>query len=119
MTEKVENYIKNIVSELKITSTVKVVQDGEHGPYFKGNTDNFLYKAGRNAIKHAYNCEPDMIRMGGSIPISFSFVDVSKKDLIFLTMGRCDDGAHSQNEKLNLENYVNGTKMMASFLMEL
>ena len=37
---------------------------------------------------------------------------------MLLPMGACDDGAHSQNEKLNLENYMKDcfSKLLAYFL---
>jgi nonspecific dipeptidase len=34
-------------------------------------------------------------------------------------MGACDDGAHSQNEKINVKNYIEGTKLLGAYLYEL
>jgi acetylornithine deacetylase/succinyl-diaminopimelate desuccinylase-like protein len=31
-------------------------------------------------------------------------------------MGRSDDGAHSQNEKLDISNYINGIKLLGSYI---
>lgn len=33
-------------------------------------------------------------------------------------MGRGDDGAHSTNEKLDRSNYVEGIKLLATYLFE-
>jgi Cys-Gly metallodipeptidase DUG1 len=33
-------------------------------------------------------------------------------------MGRSDDGAHSINEKLDRSNYINGIKLLATYLDE-
>jgi Cys-Gly metallodipeptidase DUG1 len=33
-------------------------------------------------------------------------------------MGRADDGAHSINEKLDRSNYVEGIKLLATYLHE-
>ena len=41
------------------------------------------------------------------------FEEVTGRPVLLLPMGSCDDGAHSQNEKLNLVNYMEGTKVMA------
>ena len=30
------------------------------------------------------------------------------KNVMLLPMGACDDGAHSQNEKINITNYIEG-----------
>jgi Cys-Gly metallodipeptidase DUG1 len=34
-------------------------------------------------------------------------------------MGRADDGAHSINEKLDRSNYVEGIKLLATYLNEI
>ena len=44
---------------------------------------------------------------------------VSGKDVILLLMGCGDDGAHSQNEKINERNYIEGTKLQSAYLYEL
>lgn len=33
-------------------------------------------------------------------------------------MGASDDGAHSQNEKIDVRNYIEGTKLLAAYLYE-
>lgn len=38
---------------------------------------------------------------------------------MLLPIGACDDMAHSQNEKLNRSNYVQGIKTLAAYLLEL
>nr|KAF6421988.1 carnosine dipeptidase 2 [Rousettus aegyptiacus] len=43
---------------------------------------------------------------------------VAGKNVMLLPVGSADDGAHSQNEKLNRHNYVEGTKMLAAYLYE-
>ena len=47
------------------------------------------------------------------------FEEVTGKNVLLLPMGSCDDGAHSQNEKLNIVNYMEGTKVFAEYLNEL
>ena len=34
-------------------------------------------------------------------------------------MGASDDGAHSQNEKINVKNYIQGTKLLGTYMYEL
>jgi len=60
------------------------------------------YQAGRAAIKEIYDIEPDFTREGGSIPITLSLQEVTQKSVILLPMGASDDGAHSQNEKIDV-----------------
>jgi len=76
------------------------------------------YEAGRKATKTVYGTEPDMTREGGSIPITIVLQNVTGKNVLLLPMGACDDGAHSQNEKINKTNYIQGTKLLAAYLHE-
>ena len=80
---------------------------------------NFFHEAGRIATKHVYGVEPDMTREGGSIPVTLSFQEATKNPVILIPMGAGDDGAHGQNEKINIKNYIGGIKLFGSFLHEL
>lgn len=48
-----------------------------------------------------FNVEPDLTREGGSIPVTLTFQEATGKNVMLLPVGAADDGAHSQNEKLN------------------
>lgn len=60
-----------------------------------------------------------MSREGGSIPITLTFQEVTGKDVLLLPMGAADDGAHSQNEKIDKRNYIEGTKVLAAYIAHL
>ncbi|VDM74904.1 unnamed protein product [Strongylus vulgaris] len=79
--------------------------------------DNF--RAGVRATKRVYGVEPDYTREGGSIPITLAFQDLTGKSVMLLPIGAGDDMPHSQNEKMNRSNYIQGTKLMAAYLLEL
>ncbi len=66
-----------------------------------------------------YGVEPDLTREGGSIPVTISLEEATGKNVILLPMGASDDGAHSQNEKVDLRNYIEGTKLLGAYLYEL
>lgn len=55
-----------------------------------------------------YGIEPDMTREGGSIPVTLTLEQATNKNVLLLPMGACDDGAHSQNEKINISNFIKG-----------
>lgn len=76
------------------------------------------YQAAIKATKHVYHVEPDLTREGGSIPITLTFQETTGKNVLLLPVGAGDDGAHSQNEKLNIRNYLGGVKLLASYLYE-
>ncbi|KAK3716780.1 hypothetical protein RRG08_012051 [Elysia crispata] len=77
------------------------------------------YIAGRNAIKKVHGVEPDLTREGGSIPVTLTFQEATGKNVMLLPMGSADDGAHSQNEKLNKSNYMLGMKVFGAYIEEL
>lgn len=56
---------------------------------------------------------------GGSIPVTLSLQEATGKNVLLLPMGSSDDGAHSQNEKIDERNYIEGTKVLAAYLYEL
>ncbi|XP_046911315.2 cytosolic non-specific dipeptidase 2 [Dermatophagoides farinae] len=81
--------------------------------------DSPNFTAGRLATKHVYGVEPDMTREGGSIPVTLTFQEITNKSVMLLPMGAADDGAHSQNEKIDRRNYIEGTKLLAAYIHEI
>lgn len=63
-----------------------------------------------------FNVEPDLIREGGSIPVTLTFEEATGKNCLLLSMGANDDGAHSQNEKIDIYNYMNGVSLVFSLV---
>ena len=55
-----------------------------------------------------FGVDPDLTREGGSIPVTLTFQEVIGKNIMLLPMGASDDGAHSQNEKINCFNFIEG-----------
>ncbi|KAK2830465.1 hypothetical protein Q5P01_018396 [Channa striata] len=76
------------------------------------------YMAGRRAMKTVFGVEPDLTREGGSIPVTLTFQEATGRNVMLLPVGSSDDGAHSQNEKFNRSNYIQGTKMLAAYIHE-
>lgn len=66
------------------------------------------YMAAREATKHVFGVYPDMTREGGSIPVTLTFQKATGKNIVLLPAGASDDGAHSQNEKIDVRNYIEG-----------
>ena len=55
-----------------------------------------------------------MIREGGSLPIILTLQEAIGKNIMLLPLGACDDGAHSQNEKFDRKNYIEGVSNFSS-----
>ena len=93
----------------------RIVEDVGAFPWVS-KLDSQVLEACRKATKLVFGQDPDMIRLGGSIPITLDFEEVLGKEILLMPMGCCDDGAHSQNEKINVKNYIEGTKMQGAFM---
>ncbi|ANB14730.1 metallodipeptidase [Sugiyamaella lignohabitans] len=113
--EVVFKYVNEVFASLKSKNTLKVelVHDGD---YWVSDPHNWSFRAARKATKAVWGVEPDLTREGGSIPITLSFQNNLNTSVILLPMGRGDDGAHSTNEKINVSNYIEGTKTLGSYL---
>uniref|UniRef100_A0A0K0D6D0 M20_dimer domain-containing protein n=1 Tax=Angiostrongylus cantonensis TaxID=6313 RepID=A0A0K0D6D0_ANGCA len=77
------------------------------------------FRAGARAMKRVFGVEPDYTREGGTIPICITFQELTGNNVMLLPIGACDDMAHSQNEKLDRSNFIQGTKTLAAYLLEL
>jgi len=110
-------YLEKVHSESGSPNQMKVSM-GHGGKPWMSDFNHPHYIAGRNATKTVYGLEPDLTREGGSIPVTLTFQECTGKNVMLLPMGSCDDGAHSQNEKLNRRNYIQGTKLIAAYFEE-
>ncbi|KDR77094.1 hypothetical protein GALMADRAFT_66148 [Galerina marginata CBS 339.88] len=77
------------------------------------------FEAAKKATKAVYGQDPDLTREGGSIPVTLTFAESLGVNVLLLPMGRGDDGAHSTNEKLDKSNFIEGTKLLGTYLYEL
>jgi len=62
-----------------------------------------------------YNKDCNLTREGGSIPVTLTIQEATKTNVMLLPIGQSDDGAHAQNEKMSIRNYVNGVSTDRSF----
>lgn len=114
--KKVVSYLEKQWATRGSPNVMKVSM-GHGGKPWTENPDHPHYVAGRKATKHVYNVEPDLSREGGSIPVTLTFQEVTGKNVLLLPVGCGDDGAHSQNEKLNVYNYIEGVSILDSYLV--
>lgn len=95
-----------------------LVLDKAGFPWYRDpNVPNF--KAAAAATVRVHGVEPCLTREGGSIPITQVFESVCDASCVLLPIGASDDGAHSQNEKINIRNYMNGMKTLSCYVDEL
>ncbi|XP_065746532.1 cytosolic non-specific dipeptidase isoform X2 [Phocoena phocoena] len=117
VSEQVTSYLTKKFAELHSPNKFKVCL-GHGGKPWVSDFNHPHYLAGRRALKTVFGVEPDLTREGGSIPVTLTFQEATGKNVMLLPVGSADDGAHSQNEKLNRHNYIEGTKMLAAYLYE-
>lgn len=113
--EIVIKYVEDVFAQLGSKNKCKaaLVHDGA---YWVTDPKNWSFRAAAKATKAVWGVEPDYTREGGSIPITLTFQDVLNTSVILLPVGRGDDGAHSTNEKINISNYIQGTKTLGAYL---
>lgn len=111
------DYVRKVFADLGSPNKCSVKM--EHGGnWWVTDFNDPQYVAGRKATKMVYGMEPDLTREGGSIPVTLTFQKTTGKSVMLLPMGAGDDGAHSQNEKINIRNYIEGHKLFAAYLDE-
>lgn len=119
--EKIEKYVVDYVTkkwkEHGSPNDMKVYLAHGGLPWTE-DPSHVHYTAGVKATKHVYGVEPDMTREGGSIPVTLVLQQATGKNVILLPVGCGNDGAHSQNEKIDIRNYIEGTKLLGAYLYE-
>jgi acetylornithine deacetylase/succinyl-diaminopimelate desuccinylase-like protein len=100
--------------------TVRLEIKSGHGaePYLVSPTGPQAQAALR-ALKLAFDCEPVLVREGGSIPIVNDFKKILRADALLLGLSLPDDNAHSPNEKFDLSCFAKGQLMSAYLWQEL
>lgn len=86
------------------------------GAYWVSDPFNDEFTAAKLATKRVWGVDPDLTREGGSIPVTLTFEQELKSNVLLLPMGKGDDGAHSINEKVDTPNYIEGTKTLSAYL---
>ncbi|KAG6835510.1 hypothetical protein H0H93_000694 [Arthromyces matolae] len=104
----------------KLGSKNKLTIENLHGgkPWMADHR-HWNFEAAKIATRAVYKQEPDLTREGGSIPVTLTFAESLGVNVLLLPMGRGDDGAHSTNEKLDRSNFIEGTKLLGTYLYEL
>jgi nonspecific dipeptidase len=116
--EQIKTHLETKFKELKSPNKMNIVFH-HAAKAWKSDPDHPNYLAGRKAVQRVFGREPDLTREGGSIPIANMFEDITGMSVLLLPVGACDDGAHSQNEKFDRLNYMNGIKVLGTYIYEI
>ncbi|KAK6329772.1 Cys-Gly metallodipeptidase [Orbilia brochopaga] len=115
VTRLVKAHVEKAAKKLNTNNTVvvKLIHDGK---WWVADPDHWNFRAAAKATKQVWGVEPDLTREGGSIPITLTFEEETGKNVLLLPMGTSTDQPHSINEKLDQKNYIQGTKLLGSYL---
>jgi len=101
-------------------STVRMeIRDGHGAEAYMVSPRSSDAQAALCALRKASNCEPVLVREGGSIPIVNQFKKVLGADTLLLGLALPDDNAHSPNEKFDLDLFARGQRLGALLWQEL
>ncbi|HVO43153.1 MAG TPA: dipeptidase [Aggregatilineales bacterium] len=70
--------------------------------------DSPAMQAAIDAYERGYGARPQFLREGGSIPVVATLRKIYGIPVLLMGFGLPDDGAHSPNEKFNLEGFYRG-----------
>uniref|UniRef100_A0A4W4FKM9 Cytosolic non-specific dipeptidase n=1 Tax=Electrophorus electricus TaxID=8005 RepID=A0A4W4FKM9_ELEEL len=115
--KQVISYLEKKFAELESPNKMNISM-GHGAKAWVSDFNHPHYMAGRKAMKTVFGVEPDLTREGGSIPVTLTFQEVTGRNVMLLPIGSSDDGAHSQNEKLNRSNYIQGIKLLGAYFHE-
>ncbi|KAF5350594.1 hypothetical protein D9756_008675 [Leucocoprinus leucothites] len=113
----VVKYIEEQFKTLDTKSTLEI-ECLHGGKPWVADHNHWNFEAAKRATWSVYKKLPDLTREGGSIPVTLTFAESLGVNVLLLPMGRGDDGAHSTNEKLDKSNYLEGTKLLGTYLYE-
>jgi len=111
----VEEHINKTFATLKSKNTCKVINQ-HSGRWWVASPKHWNYTAAAKAVESVWGVKPDLTREGGSIPVTLTFEEATGKNVLLLPMGSSTDAAHSINEKLDRRNYIEGIKLLGSYL---
>ncbi|MEQ2168243.1 hypothetical protein GOODEAATRI_012354, partial [Goodea atripinnis] len=98
--KQVVDYVQKKFADLGSPNKLKITM-GHGAKAWVSDFNHPHYMAGRKAMKTVFGVEPDLTREGGSIPVTLTFQEATGRNVMLLPVGSSDDGAHSQNEKIN------------------
>jgi succinyl-diaminopimelate desuccinylase len=106
--KEVGEQLRRFIAEHTPTGVRVDVIDLHGGEGVVVDPNSKFMKGAVRAVEEGFGKAPVLIREGGSIPIVAKMVDALRCDVLLMGWGLDDDGAHSPNEKFNLEDYYRG-----------
>ena len=84
------------------------IMDPGGAPAFLAPQGHPALRAAELALREAYGHDPDVIRMGGSIPVVTAFQEILGLPTLLMGFGLPDENLHAPDEHFSLENFAKG-----------
>jgi len=117
--ELVRAHVERKRQESGSPNLVELTLMGAGLPWLRDADNDENFRAATAATVRVHGVTPCLIREGGSIPSVQVLEEVTEASCVLVPVGCCDDGAHSQNEKFDVFNYLAGIKLFACYMEEL
>lgn len=117
--EKIARLFEEHVVRLCPPTVRLTVLQAHSAPWALLPRDHPAMSAARTAVRIGFGKEPVLTLEGGSIPVVQAFEEVLGLRTLLIGFGLPDDGAHSPNEKLDLDHFYRGIATVAALYREL
>ena len=111
--------LREAVAALATPGTRAAVREISSSAAVLMDTDHPGVRALRRAFAASFGAEPVLMREGGSVPVTVEFQSALDAKLLVTGFGLPDDGLHSPNERMSLDQYHRSVETMIHLLHEL
>nr|ACO11201.1 Cytosolic non-specific dipeptidase [Caligus rogercresseyi] len=115
--ELVERHLRKELSGINSGNKIHVQYKGTDPWVTSSSNPNF--RAGTLATQDVYGQDPDLIQDGECLPSVFVLDKIIGKNIMILPMGPLDMKSQKWTEKMNIDNFIEGSKVFASYLYHL
>jgi acetylornithine deacetylase/succinyl-diaminopimelate desuccinylase-like protein len=111
--------LRRAAAELATPGTTVRVTELSRAPAVLMPADHPGVAALRRAFAAGFGAEPVLVREGGSVPVTVDFQEALDTRLLVTGFGLPDDGLHSPNERMSLDQYHRGIETVVHLMHEL
>jgi acetylornithine deacetylase/succinyl-diaminopimelate desuccinylase-like protein len=111
--------LRTAVDALVTPGTRATVTELTAAPAVRMETDHAGVGALRRAFAAAFGAPPALVREGGSVPVTVDFQEALDARMLVTGFGLPDDGLHSPNERMRLDQYHRAAETMIRLMHEL
>lgn len=116
--KKVVEYLAKVWKTRKSPNKIRIQMTvGKRFWYTDPNDINVI--AANNAVAKVYNTDPDLIREPNRVRIANALRKLTAAPVVMIPIGKSNDVSDLDSEKLDVTNYINGSKIFAAYMMYL